>query len=115
MSSEVSKGPLLYALRWVSFLVEIWKVEISEVAEKDLLRLERSLGKKRVEKIMRKVLQVLQNPVANRHRIGKLRGSKKGLLKLREGKLRVIFRLKEEGKSVIILRLWFRESIYDKL
>ena len=94
---------------------EGWKVEFSRRAEKELGRLIRSLGRERVEKDLQKVMDILRDPIKNRHRLQKVKGSKKGLLKMRIGSLRVAVKIYEKKRLVEVISIGFRESFYEKL
>ena len=94
---------------------EEWKVRFSRRAEKELERLIRSLGKERVEKDLQKVMNILRDPIKNRHRLQKIKGSRKGLLKTRIGSLRVAVKLHKEKRLVEVISIGFREAFYEKL
>lgn len=90
----------------------VYKVVYTEIAQKDLLRLDRPL----VQRILRKVKEFsdLQNPLI---KAKKLKGFEIDTFRFRVGDYRVIFRLDKETHKlvvVVVLRVRHRKEVYKQ-
>ena len=81
---------------------------ISQVAEKQLEKLDRTVQKKILEYIVKN----LKN-TANPRRIGKpLRGKYNGLWRYKTGKYRIICNIKDDILEILIIKIGHRSDIY---
>lgn len=85
-----------------------WRVEISRTAEKQIRKLDRQAQADIVHHLRERVQQA-ENP---RHFGKPLRGEKKGLWRYRVGDYRIICDIRDADKTVVVLALGHRKSVY---
>ncbi len=93
---------------------ERWEVIFTEDAVKDIKRLVKGLGKERTEKVLKKLVALLENLDDYISRVKPVRGLE-GVYRVRIGTLRVAFVLEREERKVKVIAIGFRESFYEKL
>jgi mRNA-degrading endonuclease RelE of RelBE toxin-antitoxin system len=87
----------------------MYKVKLSDTARKAYERLEL----KRAEQLDRCFKVLEENPFDFRnHDIKKLHGPLRGLLRLRKGKLRIVYRVNTDQKTVEVIAIKTREHAY---
>ena len=86
----------------------MYNIRILEEASRDLARLDKSIGRRIVERI--KWLSEKLNDI----RPEPLRGDLIGLYKFRIGDYRVIYQIIHEGKTIVIHAVGHRREIYRK-
>lgn len=87
----------------------MYKVKLSDTARKTYERVTRKVA----ERLDRGFKILEENPFDfSKHDIKKLHGRLEGLLRLRQGKLRIVYRVHTEHKIVEIIAIKTREHAY---
>ena len=86
-----------------------YKIEFSDVAHKNLKKLEVS-ARKQILTYLRDVLAKVENP----RLIGKaLTGNLKGFWRYRSGHFRIICKIEDDRLVVLVLKISHRKDVYD--
>ena len=87
---------------------KVWRIEITQTAEKQITKLSRS-----VQKSIQRFLRERLTPAVNPRQWGKpLQGEKRGLWRYRVGDYRLICDIQDEKVVVLVLRVGHRKDIY---
>ena len=87
-----------------------WKVKVSNVAEKQLLKLDKPIQKRILDYLYDR-LDGCKNP---RHFGEPLKGDKSGFWRYRIGNFRIICEILDEKLIVLVLAIGHRREIYKK-
>ncbi len=87
----------------------VYEIEVTDRAEKDL----RSVSRPHRARLVRAINRLTSNPEPSGSR--RMKGPFRGLLRIRVGKYRVVYRV-DSGKLVVfVIRLGSRQDIYQSL
>lgn len=86
----------------------VWKVELSEEAERFLSRLLKS-NKNIAQKLINKIYNLSDSP---RFQGKPLRGDKKGIWRYRVGDYRILCTLQDQKMLILVLEIGHRKDIY---
>ena len=90
-------------------LIMSYKIEFSDIAHKNLRKMEVS-ARKQILIYLRDVLSKIENP----RLIGKaLTGKLKGLWRYHSGHFRIICRIEDDRLVVLVLKVAHRKDVYD--